>query len=125
MCAMNSSVTFDSATSVMSSLCLAISVSSRSKGPSKLSRRTRNPPSGASWAVMGAPGRAPASLFVGSWPPDGSGLAEPLHQHAGLAVLLEVGEQHRDSLPHDPAAVGGQSVVGAQGQPGLLQGEQF
>ena len=32
MCAMNSSVTFDSATSVMSSLCLAIRLSSRSNG---------------------------------------------------------------------------------------------
>ena len=38
--AMNSSVTRDSATSVMSSLCLEIRLSSRSKGPSKLSSRT-------------------------------------------------------------------------------------
>ena len=42
MKAMNSSVTCDSATSVMSSLCLAIRLSSRSNGPSKLSRRTAN-----------------------------------------------------------------------------------
>ena len=44
MCAMNSSVTCDSATSVTSSLCLLIRLSSRSKGPSKLSRRTANAP---------------------------------------------------------------------------------
>ena len=42
MCAMNSSVTDASAISVMSSLCLAISPSSRSNGPSKLSRCTSN-----------------------------------------------------------------------------------
>ena len=40
--AMNSSVTVASATSVMSSLCLEIRLSSRSKGPSKLSSRTAN-----------------------------------------------------------------------------------
>ena len=43
MWAMNSSVTADSAISVMSSLCLEISESSRSKGPSKLSRCTSKP----------------------------------------------------------------------------------
>ena len=40
MWAMNSSVTLDSATSVMSSLCLEINCSNRSKGPSKLSSRS-------------------------------------------------------------------------------------
>ena len=43
-CAMNSSVTRDSDTSVMSSLCLEIRLSSRSKGPSKLSRLTSKAP---------------------------------------------------------------------------------
>ncbi len=38
--AMNSSVTVDSETSVMSILCLEIRLSRRSKGPSKLSSRT-------------------------------------------------------------------------------------
>src|ERR1700733_2888677 len=41
---MNSSVTLDSAISVMSSLCLEISASSRSNGPSNTSRGTSNPP---------------------------------------------------------------------------------
>src|SRR5580693_1933384 len=41
---MNSSVTLDSAISVMSSLCLEISASSRSNGPSNTSRWTSNPP---------------------------------------------------------------------------------
>src|SRR5690606_9037184 len=43
MCAMKSSVTRASATSVMSSLCLVMSDSSRSNGPLKLSSRTSNP----------------------------------------------------------------------------------
>ena len=43
MCEMNSSVTWDRATSVMSSLCFAIRLSNRSNGPSKLTRRTENP----------------------------------------------------------------------------------
>ena len=40
--AMNSSVTCESETSVMSSLCFEIRLSSRSKGPSKLSSRSSN-----------------------------------------------------------------------------------
>src|SRR5918994_1875343 len=40
---MNSSVTADSVTSVMSSSCFAMSESSRSKGPSKFDSATRNP----------------------------------------------------------------------------------
>ena len=43
MCAMNSSVTWDSATSVTSSLCLLIRLSSRSKGPSKFDRCREKP----------------------------------------------------------------------------------
>src|SRR4051812_9082973 len=53
---MNSSVTFDSATSVTSSWCLAMRPSSRSNGPSKTSRCTSNaagpPAPGSSMDVM-------------------------------------------------------------------------
>src|SRR5690606_18572104 len=59
MYAMNSSVTRDSATSVTSSLCLAISCSSRSNGPSKLASRTVNRPSSAS-SPASSPASAPA-----------------------------------------------------------------
>src|SRR6187397_266193 len=42
---MNSSVTFDSETSVMSSSCFEMRVSSRSNGPSNTLSETRNPDS--------------------------------------------------------------------------------
>src|ERR671913_2090225 len=45
---MNSSVTAESETSVMSSSCFAMSESSRSNGPSKLVRATRKPAADAS-----------------------------------------------------------------------------
>src|SRR5690606_1304966 len=132
---MNSSVTFDSDTSVMSSLCLEISPRRRSKGPSKLSRWTRKPPpplsSPASPPVPssviplgwhrragGRAGRARCAARRGS-------VAQPADQHAGVAVLLEVGEQHADRLPDDAAPVGAEAVLGAERQPGLLQGEQL
>src|ERR1700760_2862267 len=53
---MNSSVTCDSATSVMSSLCLEISASSRSNGPSNTSRCTWNPEVAPGWPSVPEPG---------------------------------------------------------------------
>ena len=50
---MKSSVTWCSATSVTSILCLPMSCSSRSNGPVKLSRRTVNFPESASGASAG------------------------------------------------------------------------
>src|SRR6478736_9505541 len=65
---MNSSVTFDSETSVMSSSCLAMSESSRSNGPSKFVRATRN---------AGSPAVPEASVCVAStWPASGDGATE-------------------------------------------------
>src|ERR1022692_4439669 len=53
---MNSSVTLDSAISVISSLCLEMSASSRSNGPSNTSRCTsKSPPAGACGASPGSP----------------------------------------------------------------------
>jgi Mrp family chromosome partitioning ATPase len=58
--AMNSSVTWESATSVMSSLCLEISASSRSNGPSKTERWTSKalPGAAARAASSGSPARS-------------------------------------------------------------------
>src|SRR4051812_31901337 len=53
---MNSSVTRASATSVMSSLCLAIRPSSRSNGPLKLSRWTSKPADPLGAGAAGASG---------------------------------------------------------------------
>src|SRR5690348_15321583 len=61
MYAMNSSVTWDSATSVTSSWCLEISVSRRSNGPSKFERRTANAPGRPSPAATSAVGSDGAS----------------------------------------------------------------
>ena len=109
---MNSSVTCDSATSVMSSLCLEIRLSSRSNGPSKLSRCSS---------------KAGASLGRGSGTQRRrrSSLAQPAHQGAVLAVGLEVGEHEGDGLADQPAAVDGQAVLAAQRQPGVLDVEQL
>src|SRR6478736_8685926 len=65
---MNSSVTFDSETSVMSSSCLAMSESSRSNGRSKFVRATRN---------AGSPAVPEASVCVAStWPASGDRATE-------------------------------------------------
>src|SRR4051795_7383930 len=114
---MNSSVTADSAISVTSSLCLPISCSSRSKGPSKLVSRTVNR-AGCPTAPLstGTEPRRRAPLLV---------LAQPADEHGVLAVHLEVGQQDGDRLADDPAAVGGDAVLPAQGQPGTLQRQQF
>src|SRR4051794_34458912 len=128
---MNSSVTWDSATSVTSSLCLLIRLSSRSKGPSKLARRTAKPARAAAsgpsapGASPGASARSvirPCSLDA----PPGSSLGDqPLHQHAVVTVGLEVGQRDREGLPDEPAAVDGQPLVTSQREPGVLDVEQL
>src|SRR5579875_2662157 len=92
---MNSSVTCESATSVMSSLCLEMSASSRSNGPSNTSRCTSkpagprvSPPASPEAAALPLPLAAPpaaAALFLatptyttvaegaGPWPPATTG----------------------------------------------------
>ena len=60
---MNSSVTFDSAISVTSSLCLPISCSSRSNGPSKLVSLTVKR-AGAAPSACWASGTAPVLLLT-------------------------------------------------------------
>ena len=117
MYAMNSSVTVDSATSVMSSLCLEIRLSSRSNGPSKLSRRTANAAAipvsaGASAedsmtpALTGIRSRRRAVAIR-------SCLREALHEQAVVTVHVEVGQGHRDGLADQPAAVDGEAVHAA------------
>src|SRR5690349_2064834 len=123
---MNSSVTFDSEISVMSSLCLLISCSSRSNGPSKLTRWTLNPlpddesPSGSS--VGRSIGR---SVEVSAMTDLLRGSPEPLHQHRVGTVVDEVGQQYVDRLADDPPAVGGQAVLGAERESGLFESEQL
>src|SRR3954470_13427348 len=136
---MNSSVTWDSATSVTSSLCLLIRLSSRSKGPSKLARRTAKPARAAASgsASLGAsPGASARSVIrscsrdapPGSSPdaPPGSSLGDqPLHQHAVVTVGLEVGQRDREGLPDESATVDGQPLVTSQREPGVLDVEQL
>src|SRR5690606_32728186 len=134
MCAMNSSVTLDNATSVMSSLCLEMSCSSRSNGPSKLSSRTLNPafaassesdpvPSSSSPAVLiGLPARTAAAA---ARPHPGRSLGQPPHQLGVLAVQFQVGQRRRDRLADDPATVHRHAVLGSQREPGLLQRQQL
>src|SRR5216683_1170982 len=179
---MNSSVTWESATSVMSSLCLEMSASSRSNGPSNTSRCTWNPPVPPSSAAPGGPGgaeRRPPGLALraaakpaegwraGSAAPaassmtfaltgyDGSrtrgharnashrlphvrrhdahgrislrvlvAIVQAARQQAGVALRLQVGEQHGDRLPDQAAPVHGDPVP-AQGQPRALEFEQL
>src|ERR1700734_1124538 len=94
---MNSSVTLDSDTSVMSSLCLEIRPSSRSNGPSKTSRCTSKAP---------VPARASSGsacviiiIIVIHASPDAAD-----HQAAGV-VGIQVGQEDRDRLPHQPPPV--------------------
>src|SRR5690606_20629632 len=108
---MNSSVTWESATSVTSSLCLAINESRRSKGPSKLSRLTAKP--------------AEAESVSTSSVIDRSFFAQSADQCTVLAMLREVGQHHGDRLTDDAAAVDGQSVLAAQRQTCVLKVEQL
>src|SRR4051795_5057096 len=105
---MNSSVTCDSATSVTSSLCLLIRLSSRSKGPSKFARRTAKPAlTGASAPLGASPGASARSVIrpCSSWESLRGSLGDqPLHQHAVVTVGLEVGQRDREGLPDEPAA---------------------
>src|SRR4051812_12842606 len=141
-CAMNSSVTFDRAISVTSSLCLPISCSSRSNGPSKLVSLTVKRAGAASEASEAAE-PAPvlltdAELMPG--PPAGSRRelargggqegplslpAQPPDEDRVVPVLTEVGQQDRDGLADDAATVGGEPVLAAEGQPGALEGEEL
>src|ERR1700759_1799331 len=75
---MNSSVTWDSATSVMSSLCLEIRPSSRSNGPSNTSRCTSKP-AGAAGGLSSRPRPSGAGKSAGR----GSALFQP----SGSAVV--------------------------------------
>src|SRR5580658_2701688 len=92
---MNSSVTWDSDTSVMSSLCLEISPSSRSNGPSKTSRCTSKAPVPARVSS----GSACVIFIVTHASPDPAD-----HEAAGVAGV-QVGQEDRDRLPHQPPAV--------------------
>src|SRR5215471_3593418 len=116
---MNSSVTWDSAISVISSLCLAISASSRSNGPSKTSRCTWKPPRSSVSAVFMTitariPGYRDRSLVI----------AQPLGHQATLSRRLQIGEQHRQRLPDDPATVN-RDAIRQQRQPRPFQVNQL
>src|SRR5580700_10063686 len=123
---MNSSVTWDRATSVMSSLCLEISASSRSNGPSNTSRWTWkpvvppvSPVVSPSAIVLSVSSRLPVPVGrVQCFPVEARG------QHAGLPPCVEVGEQDSDRLP-DQAPPVGRHPEPPQPQPGVLQVEQF
>src|SRR5688572_6099832 len=88
---MNSSVTWCRDTSVMSSLCLAISPSSRSKGPSNTSRWTWKPPE------PGAAGRSLTSSTVAAL--TGSCEAAPPVEHLLGQLSVGVGA-HRGGVEH-------------------------
>src|ERR1700761_8215900 len=130
---MNSSVTWDSDTSVMSSLCLEISPSSRSNGPSKTSRCTSN-----AFAPRGASSPAPASAVI--VPPAVlptlrryrvpvlvlallAGADPPGDQAVG-AARVQVGQQDGDRLPDQAAAVQDEPEA-AQLEPRVLQVKQL
>src|SRR4051794_6628199 len=125
---MNSSVTSCRATSVMSSLCFEIRLSSRSKGPSKFSSRTSkvwptsevDPVVGSARASDQAGPDAVVTVMGGA-----SVLDQSVHQHAVMPVLLEVGQHQGDRLAHEPAAVDREPVVAPQLQAGMLHVDQL
>ena len=49
---------------------------------------------------------------------------EPLHEDRVVAALGQVGQDHRDRLADDPAAVGGHTVLRAQREPRALEGDE-
>src|SRR5690349_14925961 len=138
MWAMNSSVTVDSETSVTSSLCREISCSSRSNGPSKLSRCTRKmvspgscpePVDGLTAGSVEGPrccASTSSARVSGSSAGDRSGmvrtttLRQPPDQLGLLALGLEVGQERRDGHPDDAPAVHRDAVPGPQLEPGPL-----
>src|ERR1700722_678574 len=111
---MNSSVTLDSDTSVMSSLCLEIRPSSRSNGPSKMSRCTSKAPVPA----CGSSGSAALVVIIIHASPD---VAD---HEAVAAARVQVGEEDRDRLPHQPTPVEDDAEP-AQSQPRVLELEQL
>src|SRR3712207_207450 len=131
--AMNSSVTWDSAISVMSSLCLPISCSSRSNGPSKFVSRTVNRP----LPTSGAPVTVTPSAYEWSPTVPGSRTRRPItarrrslplesqDEHRVLAALGEVGQQRADRLTDDAPSVGRDAVLAPQRQPRALQRQQL
>src|SRR4051812_3642052 len=137
---MNSSVTFDSAISVTSSLCLPMSCRSRSNGPSKLVSLTVKR-AGAASSASGADGAAPVLLLTDAerkrpscrgppracewWGAGGSLPAQPMDENRVVAALAQVGEDDGDRLTDDPATVGRDPVLATQGQPGGLQREEL
>src|ERR1700761_3955881 len=111
---MNSSVTCDSATSVMSSLCLEISASSRSNGPSNTSRCTWNPEVAPGWPSASEPGgsSSPRSAVISAVVATAreSAAAVVAAAVAGTAVVAVV-------AGHAAAVIGRVTAVEA-GQPG-------
>src|SRR6185312_8116623 len=122
---MNSSVTWDSATSVISSLCLEIRPSSRSNGPSKTARCTSNPAGPLPWGAS-LPGSAATARLTRLHLPAATSRRIPQSpsQQARLSVRVEIGEQHGNSLTHQPATVCRDPVT-AQRQPGPLEIEEL
>src|SRR3954464_14852966 len=125
---MNSSVTVDSAISVTSSLCLLISCSSRSNGPSKLVSRTVKRAGATAHAlrVEGPPAGSRREHASGGGQEGAFSLtAESPHEDRVVPALPQVGEDDGDRLADDAPAVGGQPVLTAQRQPRRLQREQL
>src|SRR6476661_10837155 len=100
MCAMNSSVTFARAISVMSSLCLLMSPSSRSNGPENTSRCTSNgapplrrvmTPPGVTCPADGPSTAVAASVTSSGRPTTGDQLSGQLPVRRGGAVRGGVG----------------------------------
>src|ERR1700722_5029770 len=98
----------------MSSLCLEISPSSRSNGPSKTSRGTSkaSAPRGAS------SGSAAFVVITIHASPD------VVDHEAVTAPPVQVGEEDRDPLPHQAAPVEDDAKA-AQPQPGVLELKQL
>ena len=122
MCAMNSSVTCESATSVTSILCLLIRLSSRSKGPSKLSRCTANAARSlrglartrsTSWASSGATARSCHRAISRCT----STLSSPLASRSASAIAIA----SRTSRPRSTAS----ALVAPQREAGVLDVEQL
>src|SRR5579863_8424031 len=112
---MNSSVTVDSDTSVMSSLCLEISPSSRSNGPSNTSRCTSKPPVPA----CGSSGSACVIIIIVI-----HASPDPADNQAAGVAGVQVGQQDRDRLPHQPPPVE-RDAQPPQPQPRVLELEQL
>src|SRR5580693_3438472 len=119
---MNSSVTWERATSVISSLCLEIRPSSRSNGPSNTSRCTSNP-AGLVPCAAASPGSA-VTAPVTPLSAASCQVPQPPGQQARLTLGIEIGEQYGDGLADQPATIHS-NPIRAQREPGSFQGEQL